>query len=368
MNLTALAPNYLQVYFDEGMDSTSLANALISISPSLTTSAIYVLESSPTMMTLQFVENIQPSLTYSITIENVSDCWMNSTSLTGSFILPEAPVTGDIILNEIMFDPLTGGSDWIEVYNTSNKVIDLKNWVISNFDNDTISNPKTVGETYLLKPSHYAVLGKDSTFVKQNYPFAVPGTFVYAELPTLTVDSSTIYLIYNSQVMDKVSYTADWHFQLLDVTDGVSLERIDFNGLSDDKNNWHSAAEAVGFATPGGKNSQYYPALENGEFSFTSQTISPDSDGFEDILQVNYEMSEPGLLGTFTIYDDRGREIIELFNNELLATSGTFKWDGLTAENTKASIGTYVAVFEAYSINGGLMFTKRKAFTVAGKL
>jgi len=168
--------------------------------------------------------------------------------------------------------------------------------------------------------------------------------------------------------MDRVSYSSDWHFQLLDVTDGVSLERMDPEGISNDQNNWHSAAEAIGFGTPGGKNSQYYPALTNGEFSFTSATVSPDNDGFEDVLQINYEMSEPSLLGTFTIYDDRGRKIRELLKSELLATKGTFTWDGVSDLETKTSIGTYVAVFEAYSLDGALIFTKRKAFVVAGKL
>jgi hypothetical protein len=366
--LIALAPNYLQVYFDEGMDSTSLSDALFSITPTLTITANYILESNPYMLTLQFVENILPSQNYTITIENVSDCWMNEADLTGNFILPEAPVAGDVIINEILFDPLTGGSDWIEVYNTSSKVLNLKNWQIANFDDDTISNTKIIPANFLLKPSSYVVIGKDSSHVLNNYPFAVPGHFVYSELPSLNNDSSTIYLMYNTQILDQVSYTDDWHFRLLDVTDGVSLERIDFEGNSNDINNWHSAAESVGFATPGGKNSQYYPAIETGDFSFTSETISPDSDGYEDILQVHYEMSEPGLLGTFTIYDDRGRKIIELFANELLASSGTFKWDGVTQENTKASIGTYVAVFEAFGVNGGLIFTKRKAFVVAGRL
>lgn len=364
----ALAPNYLQVYFDEGMDSTSLANALFTINPTLNVAANYVLESNPTMLTLQFSENIQPSLSYSITIENVSDCWMNETDLSGSFILPELPAVGDVVINEILFDPYTGGSDWIEIYNKSDKVLNLKNWSIANFDDDTIANFKFIPNNFLLNPNSYVVVGKDSNHVLSNYPFAVPGNFVYSELPSLNNDSSTVYLFYNNVLLDKVSYTEDWHFRLLDVTDGVSLERIDFEGNSDDVNNWHSAAEAVGFATPGGKNSQYYPALETGDFSFTSETISPDSDGYEDILQVYYEMSEPGLLGTFTIYDDRGRKIIELFANELLASSGSFKWDGVTEENTKASIGTYVAVFEAFHINGGLMFTKRKVFVVAGKL
>jgi flagellar hook assembly protein FlgD len=106
----------------------------------------------------------------------------------------------------------------------------------------------------------------------------------------------------------------------------------------------------------------------NGEFSFTSPTVSPDNDGFEDVLQINYEMSEPSLLGTFTIYDDRGRKIKELFKSELLATKGTFTWDGVSDSETKASIGTYVAVFEAFALDGKLMFTKRQAFVVAGKI
>ena len=149
---------------------------------------------------------------------------------------------------------------------------------------------------------------------------------------------------------------------------GKSLERIEPDGISSDGNNWHTAAEAIGFATPGMENSQYYPSISNGEFSFTSETISPDSDGFEDVLQVNYEMTQPGLVADFTIYDDRGRKIATVLESELLATSGTFIWDGTRDDNTKASIGAYVGIFEAFDPNGGVVFTKRKAFVVAGRL
>lgn len=366
--LVALSPNYLEIYFSEGMDSTLLANAIISSSPLLTVQNTFILGPFPTMMTLQFAENLTGSQLYSILLENIGDCWMNSTNLNAVFALPEIASIGDVVINEILFDPYTGGYDWIEVYNNSQKLIDLKDWQLANYDNDTISNNKTILEHFYLGADEYAVIGKDSTFVLQNYPAAIPGTFVYSETPSFNVDSSTVYLINNFQVMDKVSYTNDWHFQLLDVTDGVSLERMDPSGESNDQNNWHSAAEAIGFATPGGKNSQYYPAVSNGEFSFTSSTISPDNDGFEDILSINYQMSEPSLLGKFTIYDDRGRLIRDLFNNELLASSGMFSWDGVTNDEVKASIGTYVAVFEAFSLDGGLMFTKTKAFVVAGKL
>lgn len=365
--LVPLSPNQLEVYFSEGMDSTSVKDAVITVSPTLTVSSNSVLSAGAHLITLTFVENFTPSQVYTIQMQGVADCWMNTTNLIGQFALPEIPVPGDVVINEILFDPYTGGYDWVEVYNASDKLIDLKDWQLANFD-DTIANNKTVSAHFYLTPGTYAVLGKDSAFVLQNYPAAVPGTFVYCETPSYNVDSGTVYLIYDSVVIDNVSYTEDWHFQLLDNTDGVTLERIDPFGISNDQNNWHSAAEAIGFGTPGRQNSQYRPAELNGDFNFSSQTVSPDNDGFEDLLQVTYEMEEPGLLGTFTIYDDRGRLIRKVFSNELLATSGTFVWDGVTEEEVKASIGTYVAVFEAFGLNGSLMFTKTKAFVVAGKL
>jgi len=366
--LIATSPNVLEIYFNENMDSLSLVNCGISINPTLSVLSKTVSGTFPDQMTLQFNENILSSTVYTIALTDLYDCWLNTANRSGQFILPDLALPGDVIINEILFDPLTGGSDWIEVYNTSNKVFDLKDWEIANFDNDTIDNQKIVADHYFLYPGAYAVLGKDSSFVLSNYAFAVAGTFIQTDLPSLNVDSSTVYIVSAGTVIDNVSYTEDWHFKLLDMTDGVSLERIDPTGSSNANGNWHSAAEAVGFATPGAKNSQYNPAISNGEFSFNSEVISPDNDGFEDILMISYEMEESGLLGTFTIYDDRGRKIRALFTNELLGTSGSFTWDGISEENVKASIGTYVAVFEAFSINGGLVYIGRKAFTVAGKL
>jgi len=366
--LIALAPNYLEVYFDEGMDSTSLANSLVSVAPILTIQNKYVLGEHPTMMILEFVENIQSSQTYSISLQNVADCWLNSSNLIGQFALADDALVGDVVINEIVFNPITGGTDWVEVYNTSSKLIDLYQWELANFDNDTIDNNKVINEHYLLYPDEYAVISEDSAHILQQFPVAVPGTFVQSDLPTYSNDSGTVYLISNNLLIDRVSYDADWHFQLLDNEDGKSLERIDPLTDANNASNWHTAAEALGFGTPGRINSQYYPALINGEFTYTSETISPDNDGYEDILQINYQMTEPGLVGTFTVYDDRGRLIATVMKSELLSAEGTFAWKGVTEDGTKASIGTYVGVFEAFDVDGGAVFVKRKAFVVAGML
>ena len=194
------------------------------------------------------------------------------------------------------------------------------------------------------------------------------GNSIQTDIPSYSNDQGIIYLIATNKILDVVSYLDDWHFKLLDDQDGKSLERIDPEGNSNQASNWHTAAESIGFATPGKENSQFYPAITNGDFSFTSETISPDNDGLEDVLQVNYEMSSPGLVATFTIYDDRGRLIAEVLKSELISLRGTFTWDGIRTDNTKASIGTYIAVFEAFNLDGSVEFTKRKAFVVAGRL
>jgi hypothetical protein len=293
---------------------------------------------------------------------------LNQADRSGTFILPETPEPGDVVINEILQNPLTGGQDWIELYNNSSKVVNLKDWQLANFDNDTIDNFKIIPTNYILQPNDYVVLGKDSTFIKQNYPFALPGKFLFSELPIYNNDSGTVYLVYNSQIIDKVSYLDAWHFDLLDVTDGVSLERIDPSGMSSSEFNWHSAAEDVGFATPGRINSQYRPVVSSGEISLSADVFSPDNDGYEDVLQISYELTSPGLLGKTQVFDDRGRLVRTIFTNELMGTSGTFTWDGLTDSQIKASIGVYVLVVEVFSTDGGVFFTKQKAITLAGKL
>ena len=366
--LVSLPPNFLEIYFSEGMDSSSLVNASIYTAPGLTIQNIYV-ESSPAQnMIIEFNENIETGTLYSISVQNAQDCWLNSNEMFSTFAMTEIGTFGDLVINEFVSNPYNDGKDWVELYNNSDKYIDLKNWQFANYDDDTISNFDAIEDHYVLYPGDFVVISEDSSFIIENYPASVSGKFLISDLPTYSNDSSTIYLMNGFNLIDKVSYNADWHFSLLDDTDGVSLERIDPDGESNESFNWHSAAESIGFGTPGRKNSQYIPAVYNGSFSFTNNVFSPDSDGFEDVLQVSYEMNEEGLLGQVTIYDDKGRIIKNLFSNELMGSSGSFSWDGTTNEGVKASIGVYVMLFEAFSTDGSVFFTQTKACTLAGKI
>ena len=373
LSAIALSPNFLELSFSEGMDSSSLSNAAYTFNPTLSIqqSFIQAIDDNPNgapQLILQFNENLLPSTTYQIQLGPVSDCWLNETVLIGSFTLPEQALPGDLVINEILANPLNGGQDFIELYNRSSKVIDLKDWQIGNFYNDTIANLKTISEHFILAPNSYVAMSEDTSFLLENYPVSFSGRMIQMDMPSYNIDSGTVYLFFNSEQIDRVSYSEDWQFSLIDNSDGVSLERILPTGPSNQDDNWHSAAESIGFATPGRINSQFQFEGSSESISLSKDIFSPDQDGFEDVLLVNYSFSLPGNLGKACIFDDMGREVKTLFANELLGTTGFFTWDGVHANQTKAPIGVYILLMEVFSTDGGVIFTKKIPFTLAGKL
>ena len=366
-NTIALNPNFLQVEFNEGIDSNSLIDLIFNAEPSLTLANAYIESSYANELIFSFNENLTPSQNYSFSLSNVRDCWLNPASLTGTFALPELASPGDLVINEILSNPYSNGEDWIELYNNSNKYIDLYQWQFGNYQGDTLSNFETIPVHYVIPPKAYVVLGEDPQFTIENYPNNDSNVFLKNDLPAYANDSGSVVLLQGYDIMDRISYDEDWHLSVIDDLNGVSLERIDPKGNSNDAFNWHSAAQDIGFGTPGIKNSQFITAVYSGDFSFTNPTFSPDNDGYEDVLQVNYVLEKEGLLGHVQILDNMGRPIKDLFRNYLLGSTGTFTWDGMNNSEQKSPVGVYVMVFEAFSTDGSVFFTKVKAFTLAGK-
>ena len=367
-NLLALAPNYLEIEFDEGIDSSSLEALSFISTPDLTLSDIYIESTYSNVIILTFNEPLNTSEVYTFELENLQDCWLNTSPILGSFALPEIANAGDLIINEILTNPYSGGEDWVELYNNSDKFIDLFQWQFANYQSDTLSNFKSIDVHKIVEPGNFIVIGEDPNFVIENYPNHDPESFLINDLPSYANDSGTVVLLQGSSIMDQVPYNDDWHLSVIDDLDGVSLERIDPLGETDNSFNWHSAAQDIGFGTPGLENSQFISAVYSGDFSFTNSIFSPDNDGYQDVLQINYSLESEGLVGQVSIYDDKGRPIKALFQNLLLGTSGSFSWDGIADDNQKSSIGTYIMVFEAFSTDGSVFFTKVKAFTLAGKI
>jgi len=373
---TVIGTNKIEIIANEPLTSTSILNSNFTITPTLLEANRIVSSTLNASFQIEFQDELTPSTIYNYTLDNINDCWGNSGTLIGSFVLESPASIGDIVLNEILFDPLAGGSDWVELFNQSNKVINLKNFSIGRLADGVVTDKKVITSNYFLMPNDYVVIGGDSSHVITNYPATIIGKFYQLSLASMPNDAGSVVIsapiITENDtielVMDQVQYSDKWHYRLLDSKDGKSLERRDPKLPTQDAKNWYTAAENLGFATPGRVNSQYFPALFNGKVNLASETVSPDNDGFEDLLQINYEMEMAGMLATIQIFDDRGRSIKTIMSNELLGLSGTITWDGIREDGQKAAIGTYVLLMEAFNIEGGSEFVSKKAFVVAGKM
>jgi len=316
--------------------------------------------------TLECVEiitsnSLDTGVVYTISVNGLSDCSGNTMNSSKDVILPHLGQKGDLVINEILYNPFPDGADFVELYNNSNKNIDLYNWTLAKEAGDTISSPKLIDTHYLLQPNSYVVITKDSNDIKLRYATATEGRFIQlASLPSYSDNEGTVILLLpNNQVADSVHYDDSFQYALLKETEGVSLERIDFNRPSNDPTNWHSASEAIGFASPTVQNSQYQETEQsNATITVLPELFSPDNDGYEDVTTISYTMSKAGFVGNITIYDANGRVIRQLMQNQLLGIKGSISWDGLNNNKEKARIGAYIIYFEYFDLEGNVNATK----------
>lgn len=363
--ITVNSTDEITFVFDEEMDSISLMNATLNFNPVLNVLNRSVEREFVDLFKLTFTEELTAKIDYEVQLINVSDCSNNTTHIIGSFVLPELSELGNIVINELMFNPLEGGQDYIECFNLSDKNIDLYGWTLARVKDNQLDDANTIQEHFILKSKEYVVLSSDTSFIAENYPKSKGGNFIEMSLPAMNIDSNTIVLLTPDFRMDQLAYRSDWHLKLLTDDKGKALERIDPVGASNSSFNWRTAAESELFGTPTYKNSQAISAVEsNQKFSIVYETITPNNDGLTDYLELNYKLEEGGLLATFSIFDQSGNLIQTIFQNELLATEGTMIWNGLNSNDQLVDSGIYLAVIEAFNENDGKKISFKKAFVV----
>lgn len=208
---------HLSVYFNEKLDSLTATKVdLFDLTDTKIQSAS-ILSPSYKEVILTLTTPPLPKKSYTLTVSAMKDCNGNISSklVSEPFILPEQGDSLDIILNEVLFNPRTGGVDFVELYNRSDKYINLKNWQLANIDNDTIANLKPASETdYIIQPGSYATLTTQATILKDQYPrIKTGGILVMKAMPTYVDDEGSVLLINNlNKLSDQFDYNEDFHF------------------------------------------------------------------------------------------------------------------------------------------------------------
>ncbi|WP_445666708.1 lamin tail domain-containing protein [Fodinibius sp. AD559] len=325
-----------------------------------------------------------------IRAENFSDVKGNRT--TSSEISVAQPLQkGDLVINEIMFNPLADSDDnqpdqteYIELRNTRDYAISLEGLFLHDEPDEhgDIRDIRPVSTTAKWVPpqGHVLVHADEST----NFKESQTATFFNLESPNkqsiMRADRSSLSLassddaIYvadsTGTTIDSVFYDESWHNPNIIDTRGIALERIAPGGPSNDDTNWGSSVTEKG-GTPNSENSIYQ---ENAQIrqetgiSFNPNPFSPDDDGYEDNLFINYKLDHQDYLIKVRIYDRYGRLVRTLADGKQAGFEGQLIWDGRKDDNSRNRIGIYIVIFEAHDSASGSDLSFKKTVVLARKL
>lgn len=304
---------------------------------------------------------------YTLTVQSgICDCVGNLSS-SGEFArfgLSEQVLPFDVVINEILTDPFDDSDgDFIELYNRSKKIIDLADLKIAVGWDEEYNNAVTVvADGYLLFPEQYVAIAKNRDLTLSQYATSAPQNILgNSHLPAFPNEEGAIHLIdFAYGKIDKIVYNKDMHYPLLNSTDGVSLERIHFNMPTQDADNWKSASESVGWATPAYQNSQFSDSQQTEQtVEVIPEVFSPDGDGHDDYAEICCRFPEGENRITVIIYDRYGHVMKQLVNNQICGLIERFRWDGVTDDGRGALNDIYVVKIQIWNMLGNKKIIKK---------
>lgn len=276
---------------------------------------------------------------------------------------------GSFVINEIMYEPASGNAEFIELVNRSGDTIDVADWNL--MDQLSATGSRAIIQLSLsskrIPPNGFILVAGDSSIFTQ-FPSLVNQNVVIH--PSLSLNNSGEDIILSDLTdtrIDSVRYSPLWHLKNVTTT-GRSLERINPALQSNDNRNWSSSVAKNG-SSPGQSNSIYTASVSPAStLSLSPNPFSPDNDGFEDFLSINYTLPSNSSIIRVRFYDVTGRLIRRLVQSEPSPSSGSIIWNGLDDNGNRVRIGMYIILFEALDNFGGVARTMKDVAVVARKL
>lgn len=364
-DLEVLDQNTILLCFNEDLTNAEIDQ--FSISPELNIASLTFDPLNAKKVELQLSDPIVSGIEYVLNIHSIQDLIGNiADDINQSFIFVSEASINDLKVSEILFDPLMGGEDFVEIYNSSDQVLSLENIQLANLDKEEVVN---IQAPSFIAPGQYLAFTSNKDFLNDQYNLLEPQNVFEQAIPSFNnADGNfSVLLVGENQTttIDSFDYQEDYHFVLLNDTEGVSLERISYEESSQNIDNWHSASVASGNATPGYENSNFTDLIApQSMFELQNKTFSPNGDSDNDLLILNYQSTKPGFIVDINIFDASGRPVKNLARSLFLSARGFIQWDGINEEGERERIGVYILNISGFHPDGDKV-NERLLFTLA---
>ncbi len=285
---------------------------------------------------------------FSLTLKNFKNCIGMDSTQTIRIAIPDTIRPHSLVFNEVLFHDTESKSEYFEIINRSGHAINLKGTkvVIRNALLAVKDTIEVFNYTKLMYPNQLFCFARNTSLITETYANVDTTNLFQRSMPSFNNDGgSIIFLDSNNRQVDIVSYYENDHHPQLASPAGVSLERINPNYLGDQHLNWHSASSMSNYGTPTSKNSQL---IENqnvtGSFKLSTNVITPDNDGINDLLSIEYDLNHAGYIGDIIIFDLKGNYIKHLISHKLLDARGQISWLGTNDAGVLVGSGVYLIV------------------------
>lgn len=352
-NISVPSSIQIRLLFNKPLHPSPAVIPDFSIQPDLGILNVTIDSNAENAIIIEVIEPIEEGILYELSvIEKPVDCQNNKlVKDVYRFGLPLNPLPGDVVLSELLFNQHTNGSKFVEIVNISNKILNLSKLKLANFTDNQLSNIRDIStEPILFFPNSYMVITPSIRGVLDFYSTECNVCFIEASLPSMNIGSGTIALTNAGfDVLDYFVYDEKMHSPMVRNPKGVSLERVSFTSPINDSRFWKSASQQSGFATPGYKNSQQLVETESfADLHVYPKTFSPNNDGFNDFVQIHFQLDKNNYIGSLFVADLSGNKVKTIASSELLPDSGFYVWDGTDKSGRKVSMGIYVIIFELF--------------------
>ncbi|MFC5626307.1 lamin tail domain-containing protein [Algoriphagus winogradskyi] len=311
---------------------------------------------------------------YHLSINGITDCSGNEYIQAEALllVLPIQAQIGDVLINELLFNPKTGSPKFVELVNVTENYMEVKDWMLANLDDSgEIDQVKKISEaSVIIPPQGFLAITTNVDQLKLDFPKSAFGQIMQlSALPSYPIAGQTVVLLDSAgEAADSFSYSEDLHHPLLRDPKGVSLERLSTDSPASLSANWHSASAIEEYATPGRRNSQVILGEFEGELiQIEPEVFDPEGSNGNTFTTIKYELDQAGWIGNFRVYSTAGQLMQVLAQNEMLGTSGLFTWSGTDSQGRVVRPGYYVLLVELYDLSGQIR-TIRKTMVVATKL
>ncbi len=264
---------------------------------------------------------------------------------------------GSLIINEIMYAPEPGMSEWVELLNPNPIPISLNGFSFGDGTALADSTRSFSLPDMTLDPDSMLVLASDSAVFFEHLP-PTARVLVWNSSSVSLNNNGDSLLLWNQSgdLIDRADYRPSWGGE-----QGISLERISSSASTNDPLNWASSLDSTG-GTPARVNSRALPAagVTDELLLLEPNPFSPDGDGRDDLLAVRINLHDADARVDLKIYDVRGREVRRLASRADVTYHGEILWDGRDSQGRMLPTGLYIVYLEALGRGGTRIQSARR--------